>query len=31
MEMADINILSTHAVQEALCELTPLFEPHGRI
>ncbi len=26
MEMAAINILSTHAVQEALCELTPLFE-----
>ena len=26
MEMADINILSTHAVQEALCELAPLFE-----
>ena len=26
MEMADINILSTHAVQEALSELTPLFE-----
>src|SRR5215467_8825017 len=26
MAMADINILSTHAVQEALCELGPLFE-----
>jgi len=26
MEMADISILSTHAVQEALCELGPLFE-----
>jgi len=26
MEMADINILSTHAVQEVLCELGPVFE-----
>ena len=29
LQMADIKILSTHAVQEVLCELGPLFERAG--